>query len=84
MVFTEVNCLGDHDEGGWWVQGCCGIVSYTGMSDDVRDCRVGGRHGRVSVTVEGEFESNFSKNEEVTIIIPGDNTITITWPIRLQ
>ena len=53
MVFTEVNCPGDHTEGRQHVQGCGGIVPSPGTSNDSGDCVVGGRHGGASVTVDG-------------------------------
>ena len=70
MVFHEVNFPGDHDEGGQWVQGCVRIVSSTGTSNDARDSRVGERNGGMSVTVDGAFEQNRSKNEELPYTIP--------------
>ena len=56
MVFTEVNCPGDHTEGGQHVQGCRGIVPSPGTSNDAGDCVVGGRHGGESVTVDRYFD----------------------------
>ena len=53
------------------------------MSDDDGDCRVGGRHGGASVTANGAFKPNRSKNEEVPNQIIEDYRINPTWTIRL-
>ena len=78
MVFTEVSCPGYHTEGGRLVRGCSGIVSSTDMSDNARNCRVGERHNGLSVTVDGAYESNCSKIEDVPNPIPEDKTINLT------
>ena len=52
MFFPEVNCPGDHTEGGQHFQGCGGIVPSPGNINDAGDCVVGGRHGGASVTVD--------------------------------
>ena len=54
-----------------------------GKSENSGYCRVGGRHGGASVTVDGAFKSNCSKIEEVHNIISEDKTINLTWPIIL-
>ena len=83
MVFPEVNYLGDHAKGGQRVQGCDVIVPSVGISNDARYLRVGGKHGGVSVTMDGALKSNRYKNEEVPNPIPDDKTIELTWTIRL-
>ena len=70
MVFPKVNCPGDHDEGGQQVRGYVEIVLSAGTSEDTVDCGVGGRHGGASVTMDGAFKSNLSKNEEFNSPIP--------------
>ena len=67
MLFPEVNCPGDHAEGGRRVRGCGGIVLSGGTSNDAGYSRVGGRHGRYSVTMDGAFQSNFSKMKNFPI-----------------
>ena len=56
LVFTNVNCLGDHSKGGCQVIYCGGIVLSTGTRNDAGDCGVGGRHGGASVPVGGAFK----------------------------
>ena len=37
VVFTKVNCPGEHVEGVQHVQGCSGIVTYAGTNNNSRD-----------------------------------------------
>ena len=84
VVFPEVNCLGYHAEGGQQVRGCGGIVQSEGTGNDAGYCRVGGIHSGASVTMDGAFKSNHSKNEEFPNPIPEDKTINLIWPITFQ
>ena len=70
VILPEVNCTGYHAEGKLRFRGCDGIVPSAGTSNNARYFGVGGRHGGASVTMDGAFGSNFSKNEEVPNPIP--------------
>ena len=83
VIFPKVKIPGKHAEGRRLFQGYDVIVVFAGVSDNAGDRRVGGRHFGASVTVDGAFESNRSKIEEVSNPIPEDKKINLTWPIRL-
>ena len=55
MVFTEVNCPGDHAEDVRWVRGLGGIVMYACMSGNDGYHRMVEIHDGLSVVVGGAF-----------------------------